>query len=117
MSFLRRHIWFTYTVVGLIFFLILAVLLLNKSSPMIRLDAQLAEAFFDYGTEHPAVKDTFIRITDTGAGRPLWYVGIASVLVLILRREYLFALIWTVGQYPTQYIPNYVKAQFERPRP
>lgn len=117
MSRLQRYATLIVAVLGCSGFGIFALLLTQGFAPMLRLDANLAEDCYEYTASHPSIREVFTVITDTGTGRPLWIVGLASLAALILYREWGMAVIWAVGQYVVKYIPELLKSQFNRPRP
>lgn len=114
---LQRVGWWIVFGLGLLGFAVLALLLTQPATIMLQFDAAWADACYEYTSTHPIVKDAFTIITDTGAGRPLYIIGIICIVVLVIRREWYVALLWAIGQYPVKYLPDLIKAQFERPRP
>ena len=110
----RRYLFLS--LLGTSLFAILAVLVASGSGILV-LDARITSTLFEFTRARPGLRQFVIFITDLGAGRPLWYVGAATVLALLIRRETVRALIWGVGLLACQNVSAYLKGQFERPRP
>jgi membrane-associated phospholipid phosphatase len=104
------------TFVGAAIFGVLA-LMVSGGGSIHRFDAACAEALYEFTAQRPGVRSFFVVVTDLGTGQPLWVVGIASTLMLLLRREWYAALAIGVGQYTCRPVVPWLKLQFERPRP
>lgn len=92
-------------------------LLVASNSALIRLDLWISDGCYYFTIDHPQVHDFFRRVTDLGWGRVLTCVGTLTSIVLIVRREWFRAVIWTMGQLAVHEAVPFVKEQFERPRP
>jgi undecaprenyl-diphosphatase len=110
----RRYLFLS--LLGTSLFAILALLVASNCA-VIRLDARITASLFEFANEHPTAREIFVFITDLGAGRPLWFVGTAAVLVLLIRREFVRSLIWTIGLLASRPVSPWLKGQFERTRP
>jgi len=110
----RRHLFLS--LVGTSLFAILAILVASGSGILV-LDARITSSLFEFTRARPDLHRVVVFITDLGAGRPLWYVGSATVVALCVRRESFRALIWAVGLLAVRYVTPFLKGQFERRRP
>ncbi len=102
--------------IGIALFALLAVLLVTDSF-LLRLDNWLAGHCYHYSIDHPRVHDFFLSITDLGWSRFLNWVGAATLLLLLVRRDWIRGLIWTAGSVSMHQIVPFLKDQFQRPRP
>jgi membrane-associated phospholipid phosphatase len=97
-------------------FAVLAVLVETRSF-VIGLDERLVTALHDFGADRPAVHGFFVFVTDLGAGRPLWVVGTLAVVLLVCRRLWFRALVWTAGLLVATRVIPILKGEFRRARP
>jgi undecaprenyl-diphosphatase len=110
----RRYLFLS--LCGTSLFAVIALLIVAGGA-VIRLDGEYVQLLFDFGTDRSTVREIFVFITDLGAGRPLWIIGSAAVLALLIRRELFRALVWTVGLLVSRPVSPWLKGQFERTRP
>lgn len=110
----RRYLFLS--LVGTLLFAIFAILVASGSGILV-LDARITSSLFEFTRARPALREVVVFITNLGVGRPLWYVGTATVLALAFRREFLRALLWAVGQLAVRQMTALLKGQFERSRP
>ena len=110
----RRYLFLS--LVGTSLFAALAILV-AAGGAIVRLDSKITASLFDFANQNPTVREVFVVITNLGAGRPLWIVGTAAVLVLLIRREFFRSLVWTVGLLVSRPVSPWLKGQFERTRP
>lgn len=94
----------------------MAILFVSQSF-LVRIDKSLAVRCYDYSVQHPRVHEFFRSVTDLGWGKFLNWVGGATVILLIVRREWLRSAIWAIGLLATHRIVPFLKDQFQRPRP
>jgi membrane-associated phospholipid phosphatase len=97
-------------------FAVLAVLV-ESGSFLVGLDRQLVTVFHDFAAERPAVHEFFAFVTDLGTGRPLWVVGTVAVILLVCRRLWFRALVWTAGLLVSSRVTPFLKGEFRRVRP
>ena len=110
----HRH--FGAVVGGICAFCLIAILVFSDSF-LIRIDQFVARECYEYAIERPTVRAFFEYATAFGNGRTLNAVGTFSVVVLLLRREWIRALIYAIGQLSARSISSYLKGQFQRKRP
>lgn len=112
----KPRLSFTLACTGIALFALLAVLFVTDSF-LIRIDRWLANYCYRYSAEHPRVQAFFLSVTDLGWGRFLNWVGAATILLLLVRRDWIRGLIWCAGSISTHQIVPFLKDQFQRPRP
>lgn len=95
----------------------LLAVLVEGGSFLVGLDTRLVAVTHQFALERPAVRGFFVFVTDLGAGRPLWVVGMVAVVLLLLRREGFRALLWTAGLLAASPVSGLLKGQFQRVRP
>lgn len=110
----RRYLLLAF--IGSMLFALLALLLVADSF-LVRMDNRLADSCYHYAIEHPRIHNFFLSVTDLGWGRFLNWVGAATILLLLVRRDWIRGLIWTAGSISTHEIVPFLKDQFQRPRP
>ncbi|HKB04439.1 MAG TPA: phosphatase PAP2 family protein [Gemmataceae bacterium] len=110
----RRYLFLS--LLGTCLFAVLAVLVATDSA-LVRLDTRLVTALHQFAVDHVAVHDFFVFVTNLGTDQPLWYVGAVAVLMLVLRRWWFPALVWTGGLLVSSYVTGWLKPQFGRVRP
>lgn len=97
-------------------FAILAILV-STDTAIVRLDRWIADGCYHFAIDRPLVHDFFLRVTNLGWGRLLNCIGAMTALVLVVRREWVRAVVWAAGQLAIHEIVPFAKDQFERPRP
>ena len=102
--------------IGTILFAVVAVGV-ESGSAIIRFDRWIFEGCYGYTIERPWVHAFFRTVTDFGSTGALSAFGLASLLLLVLRRERFRALVWAAGLSACWVILPFAKDQFQRPRP
>jgi len=110
----RRFLLLSLNAVAL--FAVLAILVASNSA-IVRLDHWISDGCYPFTMQHSGVRDFFRMVTDLGWGRFLNWVGAASIIVLLVRREWMRSLFWGLGLYAIHWIVPFVKDQFQRARP
>jgi undecaprenyl-diphosphatase len=110
----RRHLLLALMCTSL--FAVLAILVAS-GSPIVRLDWWMSDGCYRYTIDHPRIHNFFHAVTDLGWGQLVKLIATLSIVVLIFRREWFRALVWTAGQLAGYEIVPLLKEQFERPRP
>jgi undecaprenyl-diphosphatase len=102
--------------VGTCLFAVLALLVAGDTA-VVRLDRWISNGCYHFTVDHPGVHRAFRFVTDLGDGRFLNWVGLLSVVALLVRREWFRALVWAAGQLASWWIVPALKGVFERKRP
>lgn len=95
----------------------LLAVLVQSGSFLVGLDTRLVTALHDWAAARPAVLRFFGFVTDLGAGRPLWYVGTFAIMLLVVRRQWFRAGVWTAGLLLATQVTPFLKGEFQRVRP
>jgi len=110
----RRFLFLSFLATTL--FAVLA-LLVEAGSFIVGLDNRIVTALHEFTAGRPAVRNFFVFVTDLGAGRPLWAVGTAAVLLIALRQSWFRTLAWTAGLLVSSQVTSLLKDEFRRVRP
>jgi membrane-associated phospholipid phosphatase len=87
------------------------------NQPLAEFDTAQAERLFGLGQRLPGVYDFFAWMTEFGSTRPLHFVTYGITLVLIVRRQYLLALVWVISILINLWLNVSLKDAFSRLRP
>jgi undecaprenyl-diphosphatase len=109
----RRFLFLSLAATAL--FAVLAALV--ESGAFFGLDTRVVTALHDFAADRPAVLAFFTFVTDLGAGRPLWVAGAIAVALLVWRRRWFRALVWTAGLLVAVEVTPVLKGEFRRVRP